>query len=517
MDAFRIALCQLKAHGIEDAEANLQGILAALDEAGNAGAQLAVLPECSYPAYFLRDAEPYSRDNVRQFADVLSLLSSYATRYSYWIAAGLAVPNDDGGLTNSAVLIDPQGRWVDSYEKCFLWHFDSKWFRAGNRFPVWDLGFAKVGALICADGRMPEIARSLALNGAEVILDLTAWVSSGRDLERLSNPQAEYMMQVRAFENGVWVAAADKWGVEAGSIVYAGRSCVIDPEGVNVASLGSNEGGVLIHEISPRRVRAGVPRRPALYRSLTTPTSSLPIARLLEEPVVPAKERGRIAVAPSCGEFNAERAAGIFRDLRAQDADVVVFGGDDGPEGWQVALPPLEALVRELGGAMVLGVATTGCSAHQSTVLITSGQTVEHVATHGRGIQLGEAPSPIIETPAGNLGLLCGEEGYLPEVARGLMLAGADLLAWPAFAELPMTDAIARTRADENRVYVASAGPGWGTIYAPTGAPLAVSPSGSGAAMAAATNRAVSRSKEMAPGTNVVLDRQPEAYGALVR
>src|SRR5689334_6325249 len=118
MDAFRIALCQLKAHGIEDAESNLQGILAALDEAGNAGAQLAVLPECSYPAYFLRDAEPYSRDNVRQFADVLSLLSSYATRYSYWIAAGLAVPNDDGSLTNSAVLIDPQGRWVDSYEKC---------------------------------------------------------------------------------------------------------------------------------------------------------------------------------------------------------------------------------------------------------------------------------------------------------------------------------------------------------------------------------------------------------------
>ena len=52
---------------------------------------------------------------------------------------------------------------------------------------------------------------------------------------------------------------------------------------------------------------------------------------------------------------------------------------------------------------------------------------------------------------------------------------------------------------------------------APTGAPVTISPEGTGVAMAAGVNCAMARWKDMAPGTNVVYDRLPEAYGALLR
>lgn len=511
MQPFRIALCQLRAHDIERAEENLQAILEALDDAGEAGAQLVVLPECSYPAYYLRDKNPWEREGVRDYFEFLSLLSHAAERHGYWLAAGVARCTDDGELRNSAMVFGPDGEPHGHYDKSFLWHFDSDWFTPGREFPVWDTGFAKVGALICADGRTPEIARSLAMNGAEVILDLTAWVSSGRNPEGLTNPQVEYFMPVRALENGVWVAAADKWGEEAGSIVYAGRSCVIDPRGETVAIAPSQGSTVLVHDLEPVPTEL-VPRRPQLYQRLTAETKSLPVVAAMAEPVVPSSLNHRVTVVPSSGSFDASTFAARYRELRAQTTDLVVFGGVDGPEGWQVGLAELEQAVKDVGGALVVGVATTGCSAHQSAVLVTPDKTIEHQATHGRGIQRGEIECPVIATPAGNVALLCGDEGLVPEVARCLMLAGADILAWPAFGESPHHEALVRTRADENRVYMAAAWPGGAMVAAPNGAPLAVTPTGSGAAMTAPVSIAVSRAKDMAPGTNVVLNRIPEAY-----
>jgi predicted amidohydrolase len=125
--------------------------------------------------------------------------------------------------------------------------------------------------------------------------------------------------------------------------------------------------------------------------------------------------------------------------------------------------------------------------------------------------------APVIPTPFGNIGLLCGDEGFVPEVARCLALDGADLLAWPLFAPEPMAERIARCRSDENKVYTAAAWPGGGMIVAPSGSPLIAIPADSGVAMSASVSRMQSRWKEMAPHTNVIANRIPEAYGALVR
>ena len=517
MRKFTVACCQLRAFDIEDAEANLQNVLRALDEAGAAGAGLVLLPECSYPAYYLKDRQPYARPGVRPYPEVTALLAEKARKHGYWLAAGLAVPSASGGLTNSGVVFGPDGEIRGQYDKSFLWHFDTQWFERGDQFPVFDMGFCRAGILICADGRLPEVARSLALNGAEVILDLTAWVASGRETAKLSNIQCEYMMPVRAFENGVWVAAADKWGTEDGSIVYAGRSCVIDPLGVTRVCAPSDSETVLVYEIEPMPPTELAPRRPSLYGILTRPTPSLPVTALLEEELVPSRDNRRIAVAPGLETFDARAMLARFEGLRRQDADLVVFPGMAAPDGWQVDLSLLESGVRQMGGMLAFGTSTNGCMHGRSATLVTPDGAHEHIATHGRGITLAELPSPVVATPIGNIALLCGDEGQLPEVARSLTLEGADILAWPLFAADRMTEPVARTRSDENKVYVAAAWPGGGIVTAPNGSVVAASPDGSGVAMTASVNRAMARWKDMAPGTHVINDRVPAAYGALTR
>lgn len=516
MQPFTVSLCQVRAFDLEDAEANLDNILRSLDEAGQAGAQLVGLPECSYPAYYLRDADPYARPGVRPFEEVAALFAAKAKQYGYWLAAGMAVPHASGRVTNSGVVFDPRGERVGQYDKSFLWHFDNTWFERGSSFPVFDAGFAKFGILICADGRQPEIARSLALNGAEVILDLTAWVSWGRHVPELTTTQCEYLVPARAYENGVWIAAADKWGPEAESIIYAGRSCVIDPTGTMRVCGPSDRDTVVVYELEPMAAEP-VQRRPALYGRLTQPTESLPVMAALAESMVPANEDRRVSVVPSPEAFDAGRLIHMFAELRKQDADLVVVGGSNGSGGWEVDVPRIEAVVRGLGGLLAFGVATNGCLWTQTAVLVTPERTFEHHATHGRGIGTGEVNAPVVPTSVGNVALLCGEEGFVPEVARSLTLEGADILAWSLFEANPMTERVARARSDENRVYTAAAWPDGGVVVAPHGAAITAIPQGTGLAMSAPTNKALARWKDLAPGTHAITGRIPEAYGALVR
>lgn len=515
MQAFRVGLCQIPAYPLERAEENLAAILAALDAAGEAGAQLVGVPECGYPAYYVRDERPYDRPGVRPFPEVQALLAERCRRWGYWLAAGLAVPHPDGSLTNSGLVFDPAGEVRGRYDKSFLWHFDARWFRRGRSFPVWDAGFVRFGVLICADARQPEVARALAVNGAEVILDLTAWVSWGREMAELSTTQCEYLVPVRAFENGVWIAAADRFGPEGDSLVYAGRSCVIDPDGVTRVCAPSDRDAVVVFEITPQAAERPA-RRPGLYGLLTEPTERLPVTATLDEALVPARENRRVAVAPGNGRWDPARAVRLFEEQRDQDADLVVFGGAAADGDWRTGLAQLEAAVRARGGSMLVGVSEEG-GRRQLAALVTPDGTTVHQASHGRGIEAGESLPPVVDTPAGRVGVLCGEEAFVPEVAHILMLQGAEVLAWTAFERHPITEQLARARSDENRVYTAVAGPDLAMVIAPNGAPLTISPRGSGVVMAAQINRALPRWKDMAPGTNALLDRLPEAYGDLVR
>jgi predicted amidohydrolase len=132
---------------------------------------------------------------------------------------------------------------------------------------------------------------------------------------------------------------------------------------------------------------------------------------------------------------------------------------------------------------------------------------------------LGDQPGPVLVTQAGRVGLMLAADGYVPEVARSLMLRGAEFILWAGDDPGVSTLAVARTRAEENRVYTACSGAatahGTAAVCDPSGRVLAVALEGRELAVGAEVNAALSHIKQRAPGTDVVRGRQPATYGIL--
>ncbi len=164
---------------------------------------------------------------------------------------------------NSAVIIDVDGCVAGVADKHFLWHFDRQWFTPGERLQPVKTAIGTIGALVCADGRIPTIARALVDRGAELLVMPTAWVTSGRDPHNLENVQADLLARVRARENDVPFVAANKCGVELGCVAYCGKSQIVHADGT-VAAIASQDreetisAGIELRTPRPQRAGAGI-------------------------------------------------------------------------------------------------------------------------------------------------------------------------------------------------------------------------------------------------------------------
>ncbi|HEV7180004.1 MAG TPA: carbon-nitrogen hydrolase family protein, partial [Candidatus Baltobacteraceae bacterium] len=165
------------------------------------------------------------------------------------IVVGTAMRRN-GVLYNSAVAIDRDGTIAGSADKAFLWHFDRKWFTPAEEIAPVRTSIGTLGLLVCADGRMPGIARALVDRGAEILVMPTAWVTSGRNPHALENIQADLLARVRAFENGVPFVAANKCGVERGMVAYCGKSQIISADGTVLALADERAPGVVSAEVT---------------------------------------------------------------------------------------------------------------------------------------------------------------------------------------------------------------------------------------------------------------------------
>ena len=530
----RIALLQLPAFSIEDAEASLAHTLRRIDETARERPDIIVLPEVTYPAYFI-GTTAHEIDGVLSPADAMARFAAKAREHHVYIAAGMALDDGRGGLANGAALFDRQGAVVGTYAKSFLWHFDRTWFAPGDAWPVFETDFGRIGMLICADGRIPEIARSLVLNGAQIVLDLTAWVSGGRTPEQLSTIQREFLMPVRAAENGIWIAAADKFGVEAESIVYCGRSCFIDPSGTIVKELGPEDDAALVMDVPVADGAPPVERRPELYRALVEPTDELPVLATLAEPLVTAEHQRYVAAVqmtmPATGAKFIVAARRHVERLALQDAALVLFPATPSRLRHAYAhdevLDGMQRIAARSGTLVASTVWAPDGDGYRTMYLVgPEGIVGAHRQTHKPGgprfasMPMGDDVCSVFETPVGRIGMMLSAEGVVPEVARSLMLRGAELILWAADdPSLPMT-MFARARAEENAVFVtcaaAPSATGATMIIGPAGRPLATALQNREIAVGASVNRALSHIKQRAPGTDVVRGRQPAAYGPLV-
>jgi len=244
----RVACAQLRALTVFQAREGLAQIQRAIQTAGREDVDLLVLPECSYPGYVLLDDHPYRRA-IPSDHDALQTIARAARRAGCAVIVGIARVGADRALRNEAVLLDRDGVELGSYAKTRLWNFDQRWFCSGSELPVFDTAFGRIGMMICADGRNPEIARTLVAKGAWLIADPTAWVGFGASHAQIRNVQADYMLRVRALENGCWIAAADKCGSELEAVHYAGASQIVRPDGGIVARAGATEPQFIVADV----------------------------------------------------------------------------------------------------------------------------------------------------------------------------------------------------------------------------------------------------------------------------
>ena len=249
-----------------------RNIEAALNLIGQERADLWVLPELFASGY-----QFVSADEVRELAEPVpggsttQALVEHARREGCHVVAGL--PELDGKrVFNSAVLVGPDG-FIASYRKVHLFYDETLWFSAGNRpFAVHEITVdgqtVRVGMMVCFDHLFPESARSLALLGADVICHPANLVMP--DL-------AQRTMAIRALENGVYTATANRVGEESRideTLVFTGQSQVVTPNGEVFVRLSPDAVETAVGEIDLdlARRKAITPhndklsdRRPAMY------------------------------------------------------------------------------------------------------------------------------------------------------------------------------------------------------------------------------------------------------------
>ena len=152
--------------------------------------------------------------------------------------AGIA-ERDGDRLYNSAVVAGPRG-YIGTYRKAHLWDRENLFFAKGNLgFPVFDTALGKIGVAICYDGWFPETFRQLALQGAEIVCVPTNWVPMP-DQPADEAAMANVLHRAAAHSNGIFIACADRVGVERGQ-PFEGQSLIVGPRGWTLAGPASRD------------------------------------------------------------------------------------------------------------------------------------------------------------------------------------------------------------------------------------------------------------------------------------
>ena len=510
-----VACIQLKANSVHEYRLAYENVLRMTEEAGKAGAQLAVLPECAYPAYFLGLDTDKTREALLLCDRLICELGGIAVRYKMYIAAGIVTERQDKWF-NSAIMIDDDGKIIHSADKSNLWHFDSQWFTASEHYEIFQTRYGKIGMIICADGRLPEICRILSVAGAQVIIDPVNLAAAAADSKLLSNQQYQFILSARAAENGVWMLVSDKVGLEAGCVSYLGRSMVIDPFGEIVACASTDEQEIIYYEadISLTAQVKLVKRRPELYGILTAANEELPVAADLEKPVIVRQSEVFTSTvmyrAATLEEYVTKAKHYIFccekLGCRLQLLPQSVFDIDG-----------IVRLTEETpcGGILVVSGYENG---QKCAAAILKGEVLgKWYKTHGEedGGKLSDMMFHCADTPLGKIGVIFDAEGYVPEIARAYMLMGCNILLWTDCRARELNTKIMQTRAAENKIFVARsscAADDCGSISDTEGRILTSTFKGAEQAACAMILCSSSLSKTIVPGTNIVTGRKNRSY-----
>ncbi|NUR96609.1 MAG: carbon-nitrogen hydrolase family protein [Kribbellaceae bacterium] len=226
-----------------DLEADFARVERLIGQAREAGVGLLALPEGTLGGYLLSldgTAEPppaFTTDSpeIRRLAQ---LAGDLVVTAGYAEAAG-------GLIYNSAVCVTGDGV-LGHHRKVHQPLREDEHYAAGDRFEAFDTPVGRLGLMICYDKAFPEAARALALDGAQIIVCMSAWpgarTNPDPDLAKDRwKRRFDLFDRARALENQVVWLSANQSGT-FGSLRFVASAKVVDPGGEILADTGVGEG-----------------------------------------------------------------------------------------------------------------------------------------------------------------------------------------------------------------------------------------------------------------------------------
>ena len=263
----------------KDINANLSVLESHLRSEVAQGTHLTVFPECFTTGYCFDSLEEAMAFAESVPGPTTDRIASICKELNTFVVCGM-LEKSGSQLFNTAVLIGPDGL-IGSYRKVHLPYLGVDRFTTpGDRpFEVFEAAGVRIGMLICYDGGFPEAARVLAIRGADIIFLPTNWPPGGAYM-------AEFSINCRAMENGVYFAAVNRIGFENG-FSFNGKSRICSPVGATMATIDEDTPGIIRAEIDPIAARTKrivrvlgkhmidrmADRRPEMYNAICEPHS----------------------------------------------------------------------------------------------------------------------------------------------------------------------------------------------------------------------------------------------------
>lgn len=197
------------------------------------GADVLVLPETWNAGFFPHEKlEQFAEEDGKRIREQIGAL---AAKYAVNIVAGSVINNKAGKIYNTAYIFDRKGKEIGEYDKTHLFTpmKEDVYFSKGSHLTFFELDGVRCGIIICYDIRFPELTRSYAVKGLDMLFVVSQW-------PKIRIPHLLALAKARAIENQMFVVCCNSCGT-AEDTVYGGNSSVHDPWGETIAQAGSGE------------------------------------------------------------------------------------------------------------------------------------------------------------------------------------------------------------------------------------------------------------------------------------
>jgi omega-amidase len=248
-------------------EVNLRKGQLLIAEAARRGSEVVCFPEMWTTGFNWANNERMAAEHEK----TLDRIAGMAKGYGIWINGSMPALDEDGKISNTSILFNPQGERTATYRKTHLFSLigEEKHMAAGKTLGLAETPWGLTGLSVCYDIRFPELFRTYALKGARIVFSPMAFPHPRLELWKI-------LVRARAIENQMFVVGTNQVGREDfgpdNLVTYCGDSVIIDPWGKTVVEASETEEALLtvaidldLVEEARSKIKVLADRRPDLY------------------------------------------------------------------------------------------------------------------------------------------------------------------------------------------------------------------------------------------------------------